>query len=97
MHKPLFPAAVFAALFLLGEAGAQTPASSAPVVTPSSPAPAVAAPAPATAPAPAAAPNQVIYSPRLPSAAELTNAAAAQGVSVERIEQTTSQITVTYK
>lgn len=94
MQKPLFSAAVFAALFLFGEAGAQTPASSAPVVTPSTPAPAVAAPA---APAPAAAPNQVIYSPRLPSATELTNAAAAQGVTVDRIEQTSSQITVTYK
>jgi hypothetical protein len=93
MQKPVLTAVVFAATFLAAGARAQT--NGAPVATPSSPAPAVAAPAPA-APA-TAAPNQIIYAPRLPSAAELTNAAAAQGVSVERIDQTASQISVTYK
>jgi hypothetical protein len=43
------------------------------------------------------APSQVIYSPRLPTPAELTNAATAQGVTIARIEQSTSQVTVTYQ
>src|SRR2546430_5190207 len=51
---------------------------------------------PASAPS-APAPNQTIYVPRLPSAAELTNAAAAQGLSVEKIEQTSAQVTAFYK
>lgn len=89
MLKPILTAVV-AASFLTGLHAQE----SAPVAAPTSPAPAVAAPAPAVA---APAPNQVIYSPRLPSAAELTNAAAAQGVSVERIDQTNTQITVTYR
>jgi hypothetical protein len=42
-------------------------------------------------------PNEVVYVPQLPSAAELTKAAAAQGVTVEQINQTSSQITVVYK
>jgi hypothetical protein len=41
--------------------------------------------------------NEVVYVPQLPSASELTKAASAQGVTVERIDQTSSQITVTYK
>ncbi|MDB6126147.1 MAG: hypothetical protein JWM35_43 [Verrucomicrobia bacterium] len=43
------------------------------------------------------APNRIIYSPRLPSPTELTNVAAAQGLGIERIDQTADQITVTYK
>lgn len=50
--------------------------------------------APATAPM---APHQIVYTPRLPSAQELTNAAAAQGVTVTKIEQTDSQIVATYQ
>jgi hypothetical protein len=42
------------------------------------------------------APTQVVYSPRLPSAAELSNAAAAQGMTIERIIQTSSQMTLVY-
>lgn len=42
----------------------------------------------------APAPNQIIYSPRLPTAAELTSVAAAQGVTVEQISQTANQVTV---
>jgi hypothetical protein len=43
------------------------------------------------------APNQIVYTPRLPSVAELSNAAAAQGLTVERIEQSATQIVATYK
>ncbi len=57
------------------------------------------APQPATSPAPAvaAAPNKIIYTPRLPNATELTNVATAQGLTVDRIEQTSTQVTVVYK
>jgi hypothetical protein len=53
--------------------------------------------APSVAPAAALAPNQTVYGQRLPSVNELANIAAAQGLAVERIEQTASQITVVYK
>src|SRR5882757_9523061 len=46
---------------------------------------------------PAPAPDRTIFAPRLPSPAELTDIAAAQGQSIERIEQTASQVTVTTK
>lgn len=42
-------------------------------------------------------PNQIIYSPRLPSPSELTSAAQAQGQTVEQIIQSSSQITVVYR
>ena len=42
-------------------------------------------------------PNQTVYLPQLPSAAALTSAAAAQGLTVERIVQTPSQITAVYR
>lgn len=54
-------------------------------------------PAPAADPVAMPAPSRIIYAPRLPSATELTNVAAAQGLGVERIDQTATQITVTYK
>ena len=54
-------------------------------------------PAPAIAPIQTPAPNQIIYIPQLPSAGALANAAAAQGVAVAQINQTSSQITVVYK
>ncbi|MES1194823.1 MAG: hypothetical protein ABUL65_02940 [Opitutus sp.] len=47
--------------------------------------------------APALAPDRTIFSPRLPSPAELTEIAAAQGQTIERIEQTASQVTITTK
>jgi len=72
--------------FLAGGACAQT-------VQAATPAPA--APTVATAAAPA--PNQIVYGVRLPSINELTNVAAAQGIAVERIEQSASQVTVVYK
>jgi hypothetical protein len=46
---------------------------------------------------PAAAPNEVVYVPQLPSAADLSKAAAAQGITVSQIDQTSSQVLVTYK
>src|SRR4051812_19321243 len=77
------------------------PSSAAPVVTstPVNPADASAAtktPAAAqapVAPAPASAPSgftQIVYSPQLPNPADLSNAAATQGLTVERIVQTAS-------
>ncbi len=56
------------------------------------PAPAPVAEAPASL-----APSRIIYAPRLPSVPELMNVAAAQGLGVERVDQTANQITVTYK
>ncbi len=47
--------------------------------------------------APAPPPDRTIFAPRLPSPAELTDIAAAQGQSIERIEQTASQVTITTK
>jgi hypothetical protein len=54
-------------------------------------------PAPVLDSVAAPAPSQVVYAPRLPSAVELTNVAAAQGLSVDRIVQTAGQITVVYR
>jgi hypothetical protein len=64
------------------------------------PSPVIGAPAASSAPSAAQAtpaPNQIIYAPRLPSAAELSSAAAAQGLSIDKIDQTGSQITVVYR
>ena len=55
------------------------------------------APAPVTEAPASPAPSRIIYAPRLPSVPELMNVAAAQGLSVERVDQTANQITVTYK
>ena len=41
--------------------------------------------------------NQIIYSQRLPTAQELSNAAARQGLIIVRIEQTAAQVSVSYK
>lgn len=89
MQKPLLTVAVFATTLLVGAVRAQDPASAVGVATPSSPAPAVATPA---------TPNQIIYVPRLPTPTELANAAAATpGVAVDRIEQASAQIAITYR
>jgi hypothetical protein len=53
--------------------------------------------APTVTPATAVTPNQIVYAQRLPSAAELTNAAAAQGLAIDRIEQTSTQVTAVYR
>ena len=72
------------ALALAATARAQSPEPTAGVSTPV-----------ATASAPA--PGKTIYLPRLPSASELTTAAAAQHLAITRIEQTATQVTVTYQ
>jgi hypothetical protein len=75
------------------------PSSPAPVVvTTTSPNPS----APAVVPAPnsTVAPTgvtQIVYTPQLPSAAEITNAATAQGLTVERIVQTSNQVIAFYR
>jgi hypothetical protein len=58
-------------------------------IVPSSPAPTVTTTMPA--------PGRTIYTARLPAAAELTTAAAAQGLAIDRIEQTATQVTVIYR
>ena len=54
---------------------------------------------PAPAPDPMATPqaSQVVYAPRLPSAGELTSVAAVQGLTIDKIVQTASQMTVVYR
>jgi hypothetical protein len=42
-------------------------------------------------------PNQTIYVPRIPTPAELTKVAAAQGSTVSQINQTADSITIEYK
>lgn len=79
----LFIAVVLATAVFAGGAVAQT----------DNQAPAPAAPSAALVPTP----NEVIYLPRLPEPTELTNAAAAQGITVQQIAQTSAQVTVVYK
>jgi hypothetical protein len=92
MHRSFFTLA-FSTLGLAGSALAQD-AGSAPVgvAQPTSPAPAV-----VSAPAAAPAPTQIVYTPKLPTAQELTDAAAAQGMTVERISQTALQVIAFYR
>ena len=54
-------------------------------------------PAAPAAPAMAPAPDAIIYLHQLPEPAELTNAAAAQGITVERITRTSAEVTVVYQ
>jgi hypothetical protein len=42
-------------------------------------------------------PSQTIYGPNLPSAQQLTDAAAKQGIAIDQISQTAGQVVVTYK
>lgn len=100
MNRTTFAFAAAAALWV-GTARAQTSAAE-PVAQPSSPAPSVQTTPPASAPAVVNAPTQqpvtqTVYMPQLPSAAELMNAAAAQGFTVERIVQTSGQIIAFYR
>ena len=77
--------ALTAALFATGVlAQTSTPT---PTPTPAAP-PAVIMPA---------TPNEIIYLPRLPEPTELTNAAAAQGITVQQIAQSSGQVTVVYR
>lgn len=77
--------------------------SSVPVAAPTTPAPTVVA-APTQTPsgtsvtAPAQTRfSQIVYTPRLPTPTEVTNAAAAQGLTVERIVQTATQVVAFYR
>ena len=87
---------IIAATLLSGSAYALdvTPgvASTTNVAVPTTPAPVLSS---ETNPVPA--PNQIVYTPRLPSVAELSNAAAAQGLTVDRIEQSATQIVAVYR
>ena len=107
MNRPIFTLIV-AACASIGVAHAQSaanptiaqPASPAPVVvTTSSPAPEASAPTVVQAPANTAPTNvtQIVYTPQLPSAAEITSAATAQGLTVERIVQTQNQVVAFYR
>ncbi len=91
MKTKLYASLVLSSLLVAGSAFAQSapaaasaPAPAQPAVTPSEPT------APATV-------NQTVYGQRLPTVDELSNAAAAQGLTVVRIEKTTTQITATYR
>lgn len=106
MNRTTFILALTAGLGA-GVAHAQ-PSSDTAVVQPSSPAPAIvssatpnsAAPTVVQAPAATAAPTsvtQIVYMPQLPNPADLTNAAAAQGLTVERIVQTSNQVIAFYR
>jgi hypothetical protein len=77
---------VLSTVSLAGSARAQT-------VQVTTPAPVV----PLAAPAAAVVPNQYVYAARLPGVNELTNIAAAQGLAIERIVQTPTQIVAVYK
>ncbi len=74
-----------------GSALAQTATVVAPAPAPAQPAATSADP---TAPAMV---NQTVYGQRLPTVDELSNAAAAQGLTVVRIEKTATQMTATYR
>lgn len=94
MHRTFVTLATFTAL--TGVAQSQT----ATVAQPTTPAPVV-----VTAPAQPEAPRattpdrvtQTVYTPKLPTAQELTDAAAAQGLTVERISQTDLQVIAFYR
>ena len=64
---------------------AQAAAATAPVVAMAPPAP------------PAAAPQQIVHTPRVPTGKELSEAAAAQGLTLERIEPTEFQVLAVFR
>jgi hypothetical protein len=76
----------FAAVTALTARG-QSPATPMPAPTSANP-PVVEAPT---------APNQLVYAPRLPTANEITAAAAAQHVAIARMDITAMQVTVIYQ
>jgi uncharacterized membrane protein YgcG len=83
--NPFFTAVVLTTAFLAPGAVAQT---STPTTPPA---------ATATVASPMPAPNTIVYIPQLPTPAELANAAAAQGLSIDKIVQTSAQIIVVYE
>jgi hypothetical protein len=83
--NPFFTAVVLTTAFLAPSAVAQTSTSTTPPAATST----VASPTPT--------PNTIVYIPQLPTPAELANGAAAQGLSIEKIVQTSAQIIVVYQ
>ena len=107
MNRPIF---LLTLAGFIGATGVRAQSStSAAVAQPGSPAPAVSATAgsnesaPVVVQAPAAnsaAPTnvtQIVYTPQLPTAAQITEAASAQGLTVERIVQTSNQVIAFYR
>lgn len=86
MNPKFVSSLLLSVVTLTGVARAQT-------APPTAPAPA----APILAPAEPVTPNQYVYAARLPGVNELTNIATAQGLTVERIVQTPTQVTAVYK
>jgi len=85
-------AALTTALFATGTFAQTTETAAAPAANQT--------PAPAAAISPASpmpAPNSIIYIPRLPTPAELSGAATAQGLTIAKMEQTSDRITVVYQ
>jgi hypothetical protein len=104
MHSKLLTGLLAAALVSVATAQSQnTSATTANgVVKPTVPAPAANAPTASAAPvAPASAETnavtQVVYAPKLPTAAELKTAAEAQGLKLERVVQTQIQVIAFYR
>ncbi len=92
--KTRFPIAIVVSslVFALGAHGQST--DSTVVSSRTIPSPSV---APTVSPSTAVTPNQIVYAQRLPSVPDLTSAAAAQGITIDRIEQTSAQITAVYR
>jgi uncharacterized membrane protein YgcG len=91
MKPNIITALVLAAASVASYARAET-TDATPAASPSTPPPAV-----STAAGEVRTSNQIVYVPQLPSAQELTNAAYAQGVAIDKIADNGSQISVTYK
>jgi hypothetical protein len=91
MKTKLCACLMFSSAVVAGSAIAQTAAVVAPSPAPTQPTVTPAEPmAPTTV-------NQTVYGQRLPTVDELSNAAAAQSLTVVRIEKTATQITATYR
>jgi len=91
MKTKLYACLVLSSVLVAGSARAQSAPATVPAPAPAQPA---ATPGEPTVPA---AVNQTVYGQRLPTVDELSNAAAAQGLTVVRIEKTATQITATYR
>lgn len=93
MKTKITAAVLFGTTWVASGVIAQTAAVGAPpVAVPSTPAPSFSAPA-----AQLSAPSQTIYASRLPTPQELSDGAAQQGLSIDRIEQSNAQVTVAFR
>jgi len=84
--------ALTTSLFATGIFAQTTGQAAAPTANQTTTAVAVVSPA-----SPMPTPNSIIYIPRLPTPAELSGAAAAQGLTIAKMEQTSDHITVVYQ